>query len=359
MLSQPRRIIHLVILCLMSSGCSSLSYYSQAIGGHFDLLSRKQPIDELLKDETTPAVLKQKLSLALEARAFATAQIGLPDNDSYKTYADLERPFAVWNVIATPPYAVETKKWCFLIVGCLSYRGYFDKAEAQALAAQLKDQGMDVIVSGAAAYSTLGWMDDPLLNTIVVRSESSMVGIIFHELAHQVVYVDGDSAFNEAFATAVEDEGLRRWFTAQNNEAAYAEYRQKKTQQQMIFQKLQATREQLAAAYSLDISDSEKQKQKQQLFADLKQWYQAWRQTQTYDGFDDWMSKDLNNAHLALIATYQEMVPDFLSALQSVDGDMKSFYELVQTIGDSDHDERRRQLQHFRTPDRIQAQAKQ
>lgn len=345
----PQRLLSVVILSIFLSGCSSWNYYSQAISGHFDLLSRKQPIDELLQNENTPSELKQKLRLALQARAFATEQIGLPDNDSYKTYADLQRPFAVWNVIATPPYSIETKKWCFLIVGCLSYRGYFDKAEAQALADQLKSQGMDVIVSGAAAYSTLGWMDDPLLNTIVARSESTMIGIIFHELAHQVVYFDGDSSFNEAFASAVEDEGLRRWYVAQNNQPAYEQYRYRKQQQRIIYQQLQATRQRLAALYKQDVINEEKQRQKVQMFADLKQWYKAWRQTQNYKGFDGWMEKDLNNAHLALIATYQEMVPDFLSALQSVGSDMKKFYQLVEAMGDLDHDERRRQLQQFGT----------
>ena len=344
-----QRLIYLISISMLLSACNSLSYYGQAISGHIDLVARERPINDLLNDQMTSSALKRKLSLALEARAFATDQLALPDNDSYTQYADLERPYAVWNVIATPRYAIESKKWCFMIVGCLSYRGYFNKQDAQSLANKLRDEGMDVIVSGAAAYSTLGWMDDPLLNTVVQRSDGAMVGIIFHELAHQVVYAEGDSAFNEAFATAVEDEGLRRWYTVHDNKQAYQQYRDKKAQQQMIYQQLQETRAQLDSVYHQAIPDEEKQRQKDRIFAELKMWYQAWRQSHDYAGFDDWMSKELNNAHLALIATYQQMVPDFFLALQSVDGDMKKFFELVSAMTDLDNAQRRLQLAEYRT----------
>ena len=344
-----QRLIYLICISMLVSACNSLSYYGQAISGHIDLVARERPIDDLLNDQKTSDALKQKLSLALEARAFATDQLALPDNDSYKQYADLERPYAVWNVIATPRYAIETQKWCFMVVGCLSYRGYFNKQDAQTLANQLREDGMDVIVSGAAAYSTLGWMDDPLLNTLVQRSDGAMVGIIFHELAHQVVYVKGDSAFNEAFASAVEDEGLRRWYTLHDNTQAYQQYRDKKAQQQMIYQQLQSTRTQLDAVYHQNIPDEEKQRQKEQIFAELKIWYQDWRKNHDYAGFDGWMGKELNNAHLALIATYQQLVPDFLLALQSVDGDMKKFFELINTMVDLDNAQRRLQLAGYRT----------
>ena len=349
MAAMVQRLLCLISISILLSACNSLSYYGQAISGHIDLVARERPINDLLKDQKTSAALKQKLSLALEARAFATDQLALPDNDSYKQYADLERPYAVWNVIATPRYAIESKKWCFMIVGCLSYRGYFNQQDAQTLANQLRHEGMDVIVSGAAAYSTLGWMDDPLLNTVVRRNDGSMVGIIFHELAHQVVYAKGDSAFNEAFATAVEDEGLRRWYTLHDNEQAYHAYREKKAQQQMIYLQLQETRAQLDAIYHQAIPDEEKQREKERIFAGLKMWYQDWRQTHQYAGFDDWMSKELNNAHLALIATYQQMVPDFLLALQSVDGDMKKFFGLVSTMTELDNAQRRLQLAKYRT----------
>ncbi len=337
-----------LLVLLLLSGCNSLSYYGQAIKGHLDLLAREQPIEELLSNEQTDAELKNKLRIALEVRAFASSTIQLPENDSYKYYADLERPFAVWNVIATPRYSVQAQKWCYLIVGCLSYRGYFDKTDAQTLADELKTQGMDVIVSGAAAYSTLGWMDDPLLNTIVRRDESSMIGIIFHELAHQVVYVDGDTEFNEAFATAVEYEGLRRWFAARNNEQAYLQYRDKKSQQAAIYKKLRETRTELETLYQQELSVEEKEQRKQALFAGLKSWYQHWRTLNSYDGFDGWMQGELNNAYLALVATYQDMVPDFEALLTSVNGDMQQYFAIVQSMSELDHKGRRDLLQTYR-----------
>jgi len=344
-----RRLGFLPVILLLSS-CNSLTYYGQAISGHLDLISREQPIEELLDDDQTDSALKEKLGLALAVREFASSSIQLPDNDSYKTYADLERPFAVWNVIATPKYSVQAEKWCYLIVGCLSYRGYFKQGDAQSLADELKSKDMDVIVSGAAAYSTLGWMDDPLLNTIVRRGESAMIGIIFHELAHQVVYVSGDTAFNEAFATTVEYEGLRRWYEKKNNLQAYQQYRDKKTQQAAIYAKLQVTRSLLDALYKQNLADGETEQRKQQIFADLKDWYRQWRRSHDYDGFDGWMNSELNNAYLALVATYQEMVPDFEAALASVNGDMQKFFDLVQEMSGLDKDKREQQLKSYRNP---------
>lgn len=344
------RFILLALVGLLP-GCSTLGYYSQAINGHLDLLSREQPIEEVIVDPETSAALKSRLTLALRVREFASNQLALPDNDSYKYYADLKRPFAIWNVIATPAYSVEAKKWCYLIVGCLSYRGYFDKAQANGHADELVQQGYDAIVSGAAAYSTLGWMDDPLLNTIVQRSEASMIGIIFHELAHQVVYVDGDTAFNEAFATAVEYEGLRRWYQSQGDPESYQHYIENKHQQQMVIGKLVATRERLNVIYRQTIPESEKHQQKQAIFRELKHWYESWRQAHAYNGFDAWMRQDLNNAHLALVATYQQRVPNFLAALRSVDNDMPAFFRLVENLADKDQLTRDELLRAYKVAD--------
>jgi predicted aminopeptidase len=335
---------------LWLGGCNSLSYYGQAISGHLDLLSREKPITDLLDSDQIDADLKTKLRLALSVRDFASHEIQLPENDSYRNYADLERPFAVWNVIAAPKYSVQPHKWCYLIVGCLSYRGYFSPQDAKAMAEEMKAQGMDVIISGAAAYSTLGWMDDPLLNTIVRRDETTMIGVIFHELAHQVVYVDGDTAFNEAFATAVEYESLRRWYASTSNEQAYVLYREKKRQQGEMHAKLRATQQALDAIYKQDIPDTQKEQAKQRTFAELKTWYQAWREHNSYDGFDGWMKGELNNAYLALVATYQEMVPDFEAALVSVNGDMPKFFALVKTLSDLDNEARREKLKSYRQP---------
>ena len=324
------KIIFFLSLSLCLSACSTLGYYAQAIGGHNELMGQAKPIDEILADEKTPKALKQKLQLAQQARVFATTQLGLPDNQSYQSYTDLKRPFVVWNVIATPAHAIEPKQWCFLVVGCLSYRGYFDKADATALADELRAQGFDVAVGGVTAYSTLGWFDDPLLNTMLRQDEATMVGVIFHELAHQLIYIDDDSAFNEAFATAVEQEGLRRWFLSRGTPEQYSAYEYRQQQRGRIYQLLISTREKLRAVYNASHTMDEKQQQKQQLFAQLKQQYQ--QEKGDYTGFDRWMAQDLNNAHLALVATYQQKVPNFMAVLQSVRGDMVQFYERVREL---------------------------
>ena len=201
----------LIFMALTVSACSSFGYYMDLMAGHSELLEQQKPISEILIDKETNLKLRELLETSQNIRNFASNRLDLPENDSYRMYADLKRRYAVWNVIAAKEFSVEPKKWCFLFVGCLSYRGYFSKEDAMAYASELKNEGYDVYVVGASAYSTLGWFDDPLLNTMMYKSEARRAGVIFHELAHQVVYIEGDSAFNEAFATTVEEEGIQRW----------------------------------------------------------------------------------------------------------------------------------------------------
>jgi len=335
-----------LILVALSS-CSSVGYYYQAISGHVDLISRERPLDDVLNDPKTSDALKQKLQLAKQARQFASLQLLLPDNDSYKTYADLQRDSVVWNVIATPAYSVKAKNWCFLIVGCLSYRGYFEEQDAVELASRLKTDGLDVQVSGAWAYSTLGYFDDPLLNTMMGHSDASLIGIIFHELAHQVVYISGDTAFNEAFATAVEQEGLRRWFKQQDDEKKYQDYLQRKQAKHRFYELLKITRDKLNIAFEQDTTEQQKLTAKKTIYAQLKTDYKKWRVENNFYAYDRWMQRDLNNSHLALIATYQDLVPTFLSILASVDGDLTQFYKLVEELGELEKEQRQQRLASF------------
>jgi len=301
-----------------------------------DLMSKQRPIIDVIEDKSSSKALKQKLALAQRARQFASEQLYLPDNDSYKHYADLERPYVVWNVVATQAYSIKPKEWCYFIVGCLSYRGVFDKQEAEQLAEQLKTEGMDVSVFGTAAYSTLGYFDDPLLNTMMRHGDASLVGVMFHELAHQTVYVENDTAFNEAFATAVEQEGLRRWFNQVGKPGEYEAYLQKKRYRHEFYSLITTTRKALDKSFNTAEKEADKQRQKEQIYIGFKADYQQWRKASQYPGFDNWMQRDLNNSHLALIATYQELVPTFINMLASVDGDMQKFYEMVKTIGEKD-----------------------
>jgi putative polyhydroxyalkanoate system protein len=214
-------------LCL-GSGCSDLGYYRQSVGGHLDLMSRAKPVDDWIAQGDTPAALKQRLALSKQMRDFSVQVLKLPDNPSYRAYADLQRPAAVWNVVAAPALSLQLKTWCYPVTGCVGYRGYFDRAQADALGASLRAEGWDVSVYGVPAYSTLGWSNwiggDPLLNTFVNGSEAELARLIFHELAHQKLYVADDTMFNESFATAVERIGTRLWLEQHGSQALRAQY---------------------------------------------------------------------------------------------------------------------------------------
>ena len=331
------------------SGCSSLAYYSEILNGHFELLEKQQPVSKVIQDKDLKPELRDALIISQEMRDFATHELLLPSNNSYRSYADIGREYAVWNVIATEEFSVKSKQWCFLFVGCLSYRGYFSKVDAEKYASQLQTQGYDTYVAGAKAYSTLGWFDDPLLNTMMFKSEALRAGIIFHELAHQKVYIDDDSAFNEAFATTIEREGVRRWFLKQHDPDKFASYQQSKQRDIDFNQLLQKTRQQLSNLFSQQITDREKRLSKQKIFAELKLNYAELKKTSgDYTGYDNWMAQELNNAHLSLLATYHELVPVFEKILQEQQGDLVSFYQRVAAIGELDSEQRRQALEKYK-----------
>ena len=311
-----------------------MGYYAHVMNGHMDLMSHREPIDELLNGQGLDAKLEQKLKLVLRLRQFAVAELQLPDNDSYKTFVKLDRQYPVWNVIAAPRYSVRAKQWCFLFTGCISYRGYFNKADAEALASELKEQDYDVYVAGVPAYSTIGWFDDPLLSSMLYEDEARLAGILFHELAHQKIYIDDDSSFNESFATAVELEGVRRWLHQQGDADRIKTYRQQKQRQEQFQKLLAQTHAALQQAYA-DEQDQERLEQLKQLhIAQLRQAYAVLKkQWGGYAAYDNWMQQDLNNAHFALVATYHELVPAFEKILAQQGHDLERFYAEVEKIG--------------------------
>lgn len=322
------------MIALLQSGCSSVGYYAGIMNGHLDLINQSEPVEKLIKDSKTPEKLRNMLITSQKIRDFASNSLYLPENDSYREYADLKRPFAVWNVIATREFSVDSEKWCFLFTGCLSYRGYFTETEATEYANSLKAKGLDVYVAGARAYSTLGWFSDPLLNTMMYQAEAYRAGIIFHELAHQEIYIEDDSAFNESFATTVEQEGIRRWFIATEQADKYEKYLKNKKQQQDFNSLLNTTRTQLQALYAKNIPDDQKRQGKADILRVMKKSYQKLKQSWGGDdGYDKWMAQDINNAHLALISTYHEFVPVFKKILASEENDLKKFYAKVKQIG--------------------------
>ena len=336
-----------LLLCgvaLLAAGCASLGYYSQAAHGQLNLLAEARPIDDWLADPAVDVKLKTKLTKAKEMRRFAVRELGLPDNGSYQTYADLKRPYVLWNVVATPELSLEPLQWCFPIAGCVNYRGYYDRDEARAYGAELRREGYDVQVAGVAAYSTLGWFNDPLLSTFMHYPDGELARLVFHELAHQVVYAKDDSQFNESFATAVEEAGVDRWMALQADDKmriAYVEYEGRKHDFLTLLLKY---RRQLAANYARDASDDNKRQRKADVFGALKDEYQtlkaAWG---GYRGYDRWFAEPLSNAHLASIATYHDLVPGF-RALLAREKNFPAFYEAVKELAHLGKVERHRRL---------------
>lgn len=327
------------------TGCSTLGYYMDLLDGHNELVDKQQPVSDILARDDTSEKLRKLLEKSQKIRNYATKSLHLPENDSYRMYADLKRRYVVWNVVAAKEFSIEPKKWCFLFVGCLSYRGYFIKQDAINYASELKKQGYDVYVAGASAYSTLGWFDDPLLNTMMYKSEARRAGIIFHELAHQQVYIEDDSAFNEAFATAVEEVGVERWMKDEKKNKEFAEYLRDKQRDQQLNQLLKATREKLEKLYQTKLSDEEKRQRKQKVFTELNNNYQQVKKSWNgHNAFDKWMNQGLNNAHLLLIATYNELVPVFKQILKQQNNDLKAFYAAVEKYGELDKVSRDKKL---------------
>lgn len=324
----------LLVALGLAAGCSSsLGYYAQSIEGHMALLDAARPIGDVVADPSVSTPLKQRLERAQQMRAFASAELALPDNASYTRYADLKRPYAVWNVFATPELSLQLRQWCYPVVGCAGYRGYFDRADADAAAAELRAQGYEVNVAGVPAYSTLGWFADPLLSTFIGGNEGQVAGLIFHELAHQELYVSGDTTFNESFATTVEREGVRRWLAAHGDDAsrlAYAEFAQRRAQ---FLELLLRYRKLLQANYESGATPEEKRARKQQLFDDLQRDYaQLKEQWGGFTGYDRFFATGITNAHLAAVGAYNDWVPAFSAMLTVRNGDFVAFYQEVRRL---------------------------
>jgi predicted aminopeptidase len=317
----------LVALAVTLSGCSELRYYRQSAGGQLDIVHRRQAIDTLIADENRDAQLRTRLQKVREIRTFAVEELGLPDTDSYTQYADLGRDYAVLALYAAPEFSTELKTWCYPVVGCATYRGYFDRGMLTAYTEELKQQNYDVYVAAVPAYSTLGWFDDPMLNTVLDWSEPHMAGLVFHELAHQQLYVKGDTVFNESFATAVERAGVERWLQTHGSQADVARYRSYWRHREQVVQLITATREDLQALFRQDMPAQALRLAKQQRVQALREQYHDLRQTLDGDpGYDSWFAGEINNARLGSVAAYHAYVDVFLAMLAQQHGDLQAFY---------------------------------
>jgi predicted aminopeptidase len=322
-------------MALAFSGCQSISFYRQAVAGEYQILAHEKPIRVLMEDTNTAAPLRDKFAEILKIREFAAQDLKLPVDESYLKYVDLHRPFVVWTVTVAPALSLEPKTWWFPVVGRASYRGYFSEKGAHRYAERWKAKGSDVYVAGVETYSTLGWFHDPLLSTFIDESVGDLAEIIFHELGHQRLFVAGDTDFNEAFATAVSLEGVRRWFAAANQPQEYERYRLGAVHENQFINLVLGARAELDAMYrNPTLTDATKSRRKVEIIEELRRHYETlkaqWGGDKAYDG---WFSHPINNAKLNTIASYYDLVPAFQALLRANGGDMERFYQAVAALG--------------------------
>jgi predicted aminopeptidase len=350
----------LLVVVVAVSGCHTFSFYGQAVKGQYQIFAHQESIEKLSGEPDTPAPLKQRFELLGDLRRFASAELKLPTEQHYQNYADVHRPFVVWNVEAAPEFSMEPKTWWYPMLGSLEYRGYFSKAGATHYAAYLRGKGYDVSVGGVGAYSTLGWFKDPVLNTFIFEDDADLAEIIFHELGHQRLFARGDTDFNEAFATTVGQEGARRWLKARGNEAELKKYLAHLRHSDQFVHLVMATRARLQALYGDQVTTEGKikaaenkppalapdlRRQKQEILEGmLKEFAQLkthWDGDPDYDG---WFKHPINNAHLNSVAAYYDFVPAFEQILAANGGDMEKFYAAAEQLSKKAKPERHEAL---------------
>lgn len=324
-----------------AAGCANIPYYLQSVRGQLDIWSRQHDIETMIERPDTAAALRAKLRDVLEIREFASAALALPRNASYRKYANLERPFAVWNVFAAPEFSVKPHQWCFLFAGCVNYRGYFDKTDADRFAAGIAAEGMDVFIGGVPAYSLLGYFPDPVLNTFIHYPRPHLARLIFHELAHQVVYVKDDSVFNESFAVTVEQEGLRRWLDRYGSDAERKLHADLNVRRDGFLRLIEHYRARLEAVYESALPADEKRRRKAETFAALTADYGRLKESWGgFAGYDRWFAQPPNNALVASVGIYTRRVPAFQALLAREGGDLERFYAATRALARMDKAQR-------------------
>lgn len=341
-MKQLSQIYLFLLLVTMLNGCSTIDYYSQAVGGHLSLMMSGDPVEEVVSDNTTTVELREKLGLAQQVREFATQRLALPVGDAFSDYVRLDRPWVVVNLVAVPEFSLEPHRWCYPILGCQAYRGYFSLADARTEQARFRDRGFDTFIGGVTAYSTLGWFDDPLHTGFTRLPEDRMVALMFHELAHRVVYIADDTAFNESFATAIELEGLRLWLSEQGKPGQFEEALERLVRRNQTLALVEDFSARLEALYTRqsDMPDAQLRARKAALLDDLALAY--------HDLTADWPEPGpfgptpvtLNNANLALFRQYNQHVPAFRQMLREAGYDFPAFYRVVDELSETPEPQR-------------------
>lgn len=345
-LSQIYPFTLLIVTCFtIFSGCSSISYYHQAASGHLSLMMATEPVEDWLASPDTPTQLREKLQLAQQARQFARNQLQLPLGDAFSEYTELERNWVLVNLVAVPEFSLEPNQWCYLVIGCQAYRGYYDIEDARAEAEQFADQGYDIFIGGVTAYSTLGWFDDPLHTGFTRLSDARMVALMFHELAHQVVYIPEDTAFNESFATAVELEGLRVWLEQRGDTSGFDRALQRLRQRNQTLVLVEQVAEELRQLYGQTDRDNDDMRQrKAAVFDRLRNDYlQMAEQWEEPGPFGD-EPGELNNANLALFRQYNQHVPAFRQLFRESGERFDDFYQAVESLSELQKEKREQRL---------------
>jgi predicted aminopeptidase len=335
--SRAARRLPLLLLALLLpllGACTEMAYYWQASAGQLEILNKRRPIAEVLADPAVSAEVKRKLRLIEDVQAFATAGLALPAEGHYTTYADLGRPYVSWLVVAAPPLSLEAHPFCYLVVGCLGYRGYFAQEDAEALAARLRGEGLDVLVRPVRAYSTLGWFNDPVLNTFLAGDDVQLAGTIIHEQAHRRYFLKGATDFNESFAEFVEGEGVARFLAQPGRDpAGVARFEALRADERRFRALVLRGRERLAALYASDLPDADKLARKATLLQALRDDYQNERASFTLLNYDDWFARPLNNAHLVGVAQYARHIAAFRALFAQSGRDFPRFYTAVEALG--------------------------
>lgn len=327
-----KKTVVAIVLLLLLPACMQLDYYLSSATGHLQVISKRQSIKDLLQKKSTPEELQQRLKKISQIRDFASRRLGLPENGSYRSYVELDRPYVVWNVVATPEFSLEPLQWCFPIVGCVSYRGYFKQDDAREFANSLDSDDFDTALVGVPAYSTLNWFDDPVLSTFSDWPTPSIAKLIFHEVAHQKLYVPDDTAFNESFATAVEQIGIELWLEQEKDPEMSKNFALLTQRQRQFQQLLRQTRNELQQLYRQKRPEEQLRNGKQAIFSSMNQSYQQLRESWNgYAGYDAWFNT-LNNARFASINAYHRWVPAFRLAMQQEKNNFASFYRRCQAI---------------------------
>ena len=336
----PMRFIF-VILMLLISGCADLGYYWHTAKGHMAIMDRRVAIDDLLDDPQTDAKLKERLKLVKEIRAFAFSQLALPESGSYTDYAQLDHPYALQNLFAAPEFSTKLLSWCYPIAGCTSYRGFYEQQRLDAFVANLKADNNEVHISRVPAYSTLGWFDDPVLSSFINWSDHRLAGLLFHELTHQRIYIDGDSKFNESLASAVQQVGIRLWLESHGQLDKLDRFDRGLAYRQDVVGLIESARKRLSDIYDEDKSNEWKRVEKQKVFRQMRDQYEEIAYKHNYrDGYARWIASELNNAKLGSVSTYNALIPAFVSMIEAFDRDFERFFQYAEKIGNMEKDKR-------------------